>query len=184
MALGKFGPRDWFAGFLVSLSGGNGANNVYVPAVTLVDSTGSPTAGGDVTIAGPLGQALSAASIPVVIASDQSSVPANITGGSVGLLGGTASIGFLGGFSYNNISTDTTTQVKSGAGVIHSVSVNTAGTVASSVSIYDSTTTTTPVIAIVSALATGYFILDASFSSGLRVVTTGTVAPNVTITYR
>jgi hypothetical protein len=107
-----------------------------------------------------------------------------ISGGSVGLLGGTASIGYLGGFLYNNISTDATTQVKSGAGVLHSVSVNTAGTVASSVSVYDSTSTTTPVIGIFNALATDFYILDAAFATGLRVVTTGTVAPNVTITYR
>lgn len=46
MALGKFGPRDWFAGFLVTLASGAGKSNVYVPAATLVDSTGVPVSFG------------------------------------------------------------------------------------------------------------------------------------------
>lgn len=88
------------------------------------------------------------------------------------------------GYLYNNIATDTTTQVKSGAGVLHSVSINSAGTVASTVTISDSTSAGTPLIATINALVTGYFIFDAAFATGLRITTTGTVAPNVTITYR
>lgn len=41
MALGKFGPRDWLAGFLNSVSPNADSGSIYVPAVTLVDSSGN-----------------------------------------------------------------------------------------------------------------------------------------------
>lgn len=62
--------------------------------------------------------------------------------------------------------------------------VNTAGTVASSITISDSTSAGTPLIAIINGLATGYYVFDAAVASGIRVTTTGTVAPNVTILWR
>src|ERR1019366_1664016 len=40
-----------------------------------VNIAGGGGGGGNVTVVGPLGQALSAASVPVVIASDQSAIP-------------------------------------------------------------------------------------------------------------
>lgn len=123
----------------------------------ITDSTGTP-----ITYLAP-GQAVMANSVPVVLASDY----------------------FPAGFTYTNISTSTTTQVKSGAGVLHAVVVNTLGTVASTVSVYDSTSTTSPTVCIINSLTlSGTFTFDAAVTTGIRVVTTGTAAPNVTILWR
>jgi hypothetical protein len=89
------------------------------------------------------------------------------------------------GFSVNNITTSTTTVVKSGAGVLHGVTINLKGTVASTVTIYDSLTGSGTKIGTVDSLTlSGAFFYDAAFATGLTVVTTGTAAPDVSITYR
>lgn len=89
------------------------------------------------------------------------------------------------GHNYAHISTAATTVVKSGAGVLHNISVNTLGTVASTTTVYDNTAGSGTVIAVINTLAlSGSFVLDVAFSTGLTVVTTGTVAPDVTISYR
>jgi len=89
------------------------------------------------------------------------------------------------GHSYTHISTSTTTVVKSGAGVLHNISINTLGTVASTTTIYDNTAGSGTVIGVINSLTlSGAFILDIAFSTGLTIVTTGTVAPDVTVSYR
>lgn len=90
-----------------------------------------------------------------------------------------------GGNSYANITTSTTTTVKSGAGVLHTVCVNSLGTVASSTTVYDSTTGSGTKIATLNTLALlGCQTYDVAFSTGLTIVTTGTVAPDITASYR
>lgn len=90
-----------------------------------------------------------------------------------------------GGYSYNHISTSTTTVVKSGAGSLHSICVNTKGTVASTITIYDNTSAVAPVVAVIDSLnLSGTFILDIAFATGLTIVTTGTVAPDITVSYK
>lgn len=89
------------------------------------------------------------------------------------------------GHSYNHISTATTTTVKSGAGVLHNISVNTLGTVASTCTVYDNTAGSGTVIAVINTLnLSGAFVLDVAFTTGLTFVTTGTVAPDITVSYR
>lgn len=88
-------------------------------------------------------------------------------------------------FTYAHIATSTTTTVKSGAGVLHGVSINSLGTVASSVTVYDNTAGSGTVIAVLDSLASARNTLfDVSFATGLTLVTTGTVAPDVTVSYR
>lgn len=89
------------------------------------------------------------------------------------------------GYTYSHISTATTTTVKSGAGVLHTITVNGLGTVASSTTVYDNTAASGTVIAIINTLAgqTSY-IYDIAFGTGLTLVTTGTVAPDITVSYR
>lgn len=88
-------------------------------------------------------------------------------------------------FSYTHISTATTTTVKSGAGFLHNLVVNTLGTVASTCTIYDNTAGSGTVIGVINTLALGgTFSFDVSFSTGLTLVTTGTVAPDITVSYR
>lgn len=88
-------------------------------------------------------------------------------------------------FSFINITTAATTVVKSGAGVIHGVTINTKGTVASTVTIYDNTAGSGSKIAIIDSLnLSGAFFYDAAFATGLTIVTTGTIAPDITVMYR
>lgn len=90
------------------------------------------------------------------------------------------------GRPYAHISTATTTTVKSGAGSLHSITINTLGTVASTITVYDNTAGSGTVIAVLNSLSTGQgtYIYNAAFATGLTLVTTGTVAPDVTVTYR
>lgn len=91
----------------------------------------------------------------------------------------------IDGFLYAVISTATTTTVKSTAGMLHSITVNSKGTVASSITIYNALTATGTPIAIIDSLNLyGTFSFDVYFNTGLTIVTTGTVAPNVTVSYR
>jgi len=98
---------------------------------------------------------------------------------------GTNPIGYLSAFSYAHISTATTTTVKSGAGAVHTITVNNLGTVASTTTVYDNTAGSGTVIAAINTLAgqTSY-VYDVAFATGLTIVTTGTVAPDLTISYR
>lgn len=90
------------------------------------------------------------------------------------------------GFTYGHMSTSTTTTFKSGAGVLHAVIVNTLGTVASNATIYDNTAGSGTVIAVLNTLTTGEgtYTYDVAFTTGLTLVTTGTVAPDITVSYR
>lgn len=113
-----------------------------------------------------VGQAAMAASIPVVVASNQSTLNVQQVG-----------------YSFQNITTSTTTTVKSGAGVLHLVNVNTLGTVASTITIYDNTAGSGTKIATINSLTlSGPFQFDIAFSTGLTLVTTG--APDITVSYR
>ena len=88
-------------------------------------------------------------------------------------------------FAYAHISTAATTTVKSGAGDLHSISVNTKGTVASTITVFDSTTGSGTVIGVIDSLnLSGAFVLDVAFAAGLTIVTTGTVAPDLTVSFR
>ena len=91
----------------------------------------------------------------------------------------------LAGFTKAAITTATTTLVKSGAGILHGVTINSKGTVASTVTIYDALTAIGNPIAIIDSLTlSGQFVYDINLDTGLTIVTTGTVAPNLTVSYR
>ncbi len=90
------------------------------------------------------------------------------------------------GFTFGNMTTSTTTTFKSGAGVLHTVTINQLGTVASTVSIFYNTAGSGTSIAVLNSLSTGEgtYTYDVAFTTGLTVTTTGTAAPNVTVSYR
>jgi hypothetical protein len=89
------------------------------------------------------------------------------------------------GNTYTHITTATTTTIKSSAGTLHTICVNSLGTVASTVTVEDHVGAGTPVIAVINSLALlGCQTYDVSYSTGLTVVTTGTVAPDVTVSSR
>lgn len=88
-------------------------------------------------------------------------------------------------FTYNNINTATTTVVKSGTGTLKNISINSKGTVASLVTVYDNTAASGTTIAKIDSLnLSGDFFFDVKFNTGLTIVTTGTVAPDITVIYK
>ena len=90
---------------------------------------------------------------------------------------------YIDGFNKAVISTSTTTVVKASKGMLHSITVNTKGTAASAVTVYDAASATgTPFAVIDSLNLSGTFTYDVDFSTALTIVTTG--APNITVSYR
>ena len=129
-----------------------------------------------------IGGATGVGSITDVSATNPLPVTSTIASGqSVTLAAGTASIGTLAGDSYAHITTSTTTTVKNAAGTLKSVSVNTKGTVASTTTLKDGTT----VLAIIDSLnLSGTWTFNIACATSIVCVTTGTVAPDVTVTYQ
>lgn len=81
------------------------------------------------------------------------------------------------------INTSTTTVVKSAPGILVSVVVNTKGTVASTITIYDNTAASGTIVSVIDSLNNvGTFTFNCLMSTGITVVTTG--APDITVIYR
>ncbi len=79
------------------------------------------------------------------------------------------------------ISSATTTQVKTGAGVLHSIVIG--ETAAGAISIIDNTTGSTVNIGQLKAsIVEGTYEFDVAFSAGLRIITAG--ASKITVVYR
>ena len=88
-------------------------------------------------------------------------------------------------YTFTNYATNqTTTIIKSGVGFLHSVTINTKGTVASAVTLYDAITAINPIAVIDSLNLSGTFTYNCKLTAGLAITTTGTVAPNVTVSWR
>jgi hypothetical protein len=95
--------------------------------------------------------------------------------------------------SYNNVTTNTTTTVKSGAGLLHAIVVNNPSAITTTpltLTIYDNTsaaaptvaTTTVPLNTTAAPFTVNY---DITFSTGLTIVTAGpAVAADLTVVYR
>ncbi|MEW6126730.1 MAG: hypothetical protein AB1757_06805 [Acidobacteriota bacterium] len=84
-------------------------------------------------------------------------------------------------FSYNYISTATTTQVKSGAGFLHAIVVG--ETAAGSIKVIDNTSgTTTNLGELKASIVEGTYVFNCSFATGLRIVTAA--ASKITVIYR
>lgn len=85
-----------------------------------------------------------------------------------------------GGYSRAYIATATTTQVKSGAGFLHCITVNT--TAAGAISVIDNTSGSTVNIASLKAsVAEGSYCYDVPFTTGLRIITAA--ASDITVSY-
>jgi hypothetical protein len=87
-------------------------------------------------------------------------------------------------FQYQNITTDTTTVVKSTSGVLHTVCVNTPAATGT-ITIYDSTAASGTKIGTITSYASlpKCFTYDVAFWTGLTIVT-ATAAPDVTVSWR
>lgn len=87
-------------------------------------------------------------------------------------------------FSYQNITTDATTTVKTGAGYLHTICINTPAATGT-VTIYDNTAGSGTKIGAITSFASvgGCFTYDVAFWTGLTIVT-ATAAPDITVSFR
>jgi hypothetical protein len=85
-------------------------------------------------------------------------------------------------FQYKNITTDTTTTLKTGPGYLHTICVNTPAATGT-ITIFDNTTNSGTKIGLITSFAStvGCFTYDVAFWTGLTVAT---AAPDVTVTFR
>ncbi|HEV3262053.1 MAG TPA: hypothetical protein VG013_34700 [Gemmataceae bacterium] len=89
-----------------------------------------------------------------------------------------------GALQYAHISTLTTTVVKSGAGYLHSIAINTKGASGNVATVYDNTTGSGTVIAVIDPTANLQTLLyDVQFSTGLTIVTATGTAADLTVSY-
>lgn len=84
------------------------------------------------------------------------------------------------GAPYVRMSTATTTTVKSGAGILHKIVINTLA--AGTITVYDNTAGSGTIIAVINSGAERAIQYDLAFATGLTVVTSAT--PDITIVYR
>ena len=87
--------------------------------------------------------------------------------------------------SFSNINTNTTTTVKSGAGVLKRIVVNKVGALSNTCTIYDNTTATGTIIGTIDPVNTQMvFEYDLAFSIGLTIVTANGTAADITVIYK
>lgn len=86
--------------------------------------------------------------------------------------------------SYLHLNANGTTTVKSGAGVLRRIVINTRGGIINTLTIYDNTAATGAVIGAVDTVnAGGAFNYELDFTTGLTVVLAGGTAADITIIY-
>ena len=87
--------------------------------------------------------------------------------------------------SFSNINTNTTSTVKSGAGVLKRIVVNKVGSSSNTCTIYDNTSGTGTIIATIDPVHTQMvFEYDVVFTTGLTIVTATGTAADLTIVYQ
>ncbi len=148
---------------------------------TGTNSIGAVTQGGVWTV----GAALNAETTKVIGTVNQGTSPWVVSNGGTFATQASLTASATGAYSFSNIKTSTTTTVKSGAGTLHTVCVNTDGTVASAVALFDNTAASGTTIANINSLSsTNCYTYDIAFATGLTVVTTGTAPSDITISYK
>ena len=122
---------------------------------------------------------------------DGSAVTQPISAASLPLPTGAATESTLAALSnkfdndFANINTNTTTTVKSGAGVLKRIVVNKIGTSSNTCTIYDNTTATGTIIGTIDPVHTQMvFEYDLVFSTGLTIVTANGTAADITVIYK
>lgn len=88
-------------------------------------------------------------------------------------------------YSKTPISTNTTTLVLSGAGVLHAICLNDQGASSNTATVYDALTATGTAFAIIDTVtAPGCLVYDAAVQTGITVVTGTGTAGHLTVLYR
>ncbi len=108
------------------------------------------------------------ASVPVVLASNHSDI---VTKKSAS--------------SYAHLNSTGTTTIKSGAGILRRVVVNTRGGITNTLTIYDNTSGSGTVIAAIDTVngVLGHFEYNVAFSTGLTVVNATGTSADITVIY-
>lgn len=89
----------------------------------------------------------------------------------------------MGAYTPSNQTTNATTTIKSGAGVLHAITVNTAGT-GSTCTVYDNTAGSGTKIGTINTSVLGTSLqFNAAFATGLTIVTAGAGAADITVLY-
>lgn len=87
-------------------------------------------------------------------------------------------------YAYRNLTANATTVVKSGAGLLKGIFVNSLGTGTASITVYDNTAASgTKIATINAALLIGPFEYEATFTTGLTVVVASLLPPDITVIY-
>ena len=115
-----------------------------------------------------LGQNTMSASTPVVLSSNHSDISVKNKSSS-----------------FSNITTTGTTTIKSGAGILRRVVVNTRGGITNTLTIYDNTSGSGTVIAAIDTVngVSGNFEYNVAFSTGLTIVSASGTSANATVIY-
>ena len=115
-----------------------------------------------------LGQTTMSASVPVVLASNHSDI---VTKKSAS--------------SYAHLNSTGTTTIKSGAGILRRVVINTKGSASNTFTIYDNTSGSGTVIAAIDTVngVSGHFEYNVAFSTGLTVVNASGTSADITVIY-
>ena len=89
-------------------------------------------------------------------------------------------------YSKTPISTNATTLVLSGAGVLHAICVNDLGASSNTATVYDALTATGTAFAIIDTVTvdSNCLVYDAAISTGITVVTATGTAGHLTVLYR
>jgi hypothetical protein len=91
---------------------------------------------------------------------------------------------FSGSFNYTHLNANGTTTIKSAAGVLAAVSVNTKGASGNQLAVYDNTSASAPIIAQIDTTSAVYtFPLGVQFNTGLTVVLANGTAADITISW-
>lgn len=91
----------------------------------------------------------------------------------------------VNGYSFHRSASNATTTIKSGAGVLKRVTVNTVGSASNTCTIYDNTAGSGTVIAVIDPTsAQGSIEYDLVFSTGLTIVTATGTAADLTLVYK
>ena len=86
-------------------------------------------------------------------------------------------------YGYNNIiNNQAAVVVKTGPGILHSITVNTLGTTPT-IQLWDNTAASGTKIGLITPTVPGDFQYDISFGTGLTVTTTGTGGADITVCY-
>lgn len=87
------------------------------------------------------------------------------------------------GYTYKNLAANATTVIRTGKGVLHSITINKKGGSANVCTVYDALTATNPIATIDTTVDYGTLLYDVQFNTGLTVVMGTGTAADITVSW-